>query len=216
MYMSDFENLKEYHEVKDLLQKSTRLIFVLESPHKKELEHRCPVAGLSGKTMTKKLLAGKEQALGIVMKEFIESEERSTDLEVLGIMNICPIPMQRIAYNEHIQFAYKIYLHEIEKIRTSSKKKKKTSEEADKVFNEIIEDFRSRLFSLDLENVIFVPCGNFARFMFSEAVKDVESIQYIDEIPHPSYNSWGQKRYEDKMNKVLNAYQEAKKKHPNI
>lgn len=210
--MSQLNELRKDFEVKDLLQATTKIVFVLESPHRKELENGCPVAGLSGKTMTKKLVEGNDKPFGILLKEHIASEEKVSHLSVFGIMNICPIPMQKIAFPQSVQKDYQEYLEIVEKIRKSSKKKKNSSADFDQVFVEIIRDFQKRMVSLDVENVLFIPCGNFARFMFGEAVKGMEDIRYLDDIPHPSYNSWGQKRYIEQIDRLLASIESAKER----
>lgn len=205
--MNNLSKLKKNYEVKDLLQTTTKLIFVLESPHKKELEFSVPVAGPSGKTMTKKLIPGEDLPFGRLLGEYIQAKEGSSELSKFGIMNICPIPMQKSAYQTEDVEKNEEYLTNVEKIRTSQTKKGFKDLKVQEVHDEILKDFVERLNAIDYKDKIFVPCGNFARSMFVAAVNDLEGIQYLDSIPHPSYNSWGQEKYKEVIQELLKTIQ---------
>lgn len=86
-----YKELKKKYKVKHLLNDYKEFLFILESPHIDELLNEAPVSGSSGKTMSK-VLFGDEVKIPIGIK--LKKEPNSN----IGIMNICSIPMQRLAY----------------------------------------------------------------------------------------------------------------------
>jgi hypothetical protein len=83
--------------VKDLVE-DRKILLMLESPHRDEIEHEAPLAGRSGKSVTKVLKDGlsidesnKEIAFGRLVK--------ANKVNKIGIMNISNLPLQMSAYD---------------------------------------------------------------------------------------------------------------------
>jgi uracil DNA glycosylase superfamily protein len=176
-----FENKK--YIVKDIINKKTEIkfVFILESPHIDELKWGHPIAGRSGKSMSKFLFKSDEsRALGGIIKE--------SDNLNLGIMNVCQIPMQGTAYEEKDLKNHKETISDLEKIRNSPKKKSI-------LHKTIVENFNQRIKKLKKKNkkVILIPCGSFANATCKEL-----HLNFIEGIPHPSFGWWGKKEKEIK------------------
>jgi len=207
-----YNELKEMYKVKHLIKENTERVFVLESPHIDELINGAPVSGLSGKAMSKVIYNGeKTEALGIILKrEFEENKEGSGKN---GVMNICPIPMQRTAYlNEEVTKLYGEFNAEkyseffdiLEKLRTGTRLTYK-DEKRNELQAIILEDFKTELDKLKDRNITIIPCGKTAE-TFVEAA-DIENAKWelLKGTPHPSFGNWHKKRYISNIESMLNS-----------
>ena len=94
--MNDFiqkYNFDDYF-VNDLIDSTTEIIFVLESPHVYEVKNGYPVAGKSGKDMSKILFEDAE-----LKKESFGKLISEKKVQKFGIINISNIPLQELAYD---------------------------------------------------------------------------------------------------------------------
>lgn len=190
--------LAERFTVPDLVRDTSAGIFILESPHVQELRHGAPVAGPSGATMTRHLF-GEPYArlpLGRIVKKNFEEGLGRPSLDRVGILNVCPVPMQRTAYpNARAAEENREVFDALEGLRQANAK----TEYGDAAWREaqewILEDFRRRLRGLVDRPCAVVPCGRFAQKFFRLA--DVRSPHWtvVEGIPHPSYNSWDRAEY---------------------
>lgn len=168
-----FEKLSDYF-VDDLIYKDTQLLFVLESPHNEEVKMGYPVAGKSGRDMSK-VLYERGEPLG---KLIFEQEVKN-----LGIINISNYPLQTSAYtNQELQ--------EIEffpKIRQNPKLRKHDKFGINGVLTTIMDDFQFRLEPHKDKKLIL--CGNFAQSAFDTRFEESE-FKDVLRVPHPSFNQW--------------------------
>lgn len=205
-YNEIIKDLSEEFLVEDIIGEDAKVVFILESPHVQELKYEAPVSGSSGKSMTKKIFKEEyDLPLGRLLKEKINNGNEK-EFKRIGLMNVCQIPMQEKAYNdESLIEKYKTFFHSLEKVRTANQKKVFKDESLQSLQNEILDAFKSKLERFKDRNLTLVPCGRFAQKFFELA--DIESDKWvvIDNVPHPSYNSWSKGKYKDAIEKVVNA-----------
>lgn len=187
---SYYEELKNKYKVLNLMNEHKKVVFILESPHVDELKNNAPVAGLSGKAMTKTLFKDEKTALGIKIKAEPENK--------IGIMNICNIPMQRAAYKQDKvvekygsidEGKYEEMFDAIEKIRTATKEKYK-NENQNILQRHIMQDFREEMQKLKERELLIIPCGKTAEKFFEIANVYSDKWEVLKGIAHPSFNQW--------------------------
>ncbi|WP_347550263.1 uracil-DNA glycosylase family protein [Pseudalkalibacillus hwajinpoensis] len=203
-YEKEYNALAERYEVKGVITPKTKLIFILESPHVAEIKNGVPVAGPSGSTMSKKLF-GEEYAnpLGLLLKKHQEENIERPSLDVVGLLNVCNIPMQKRPYSaEDLQGNHEL-LERFESIRKANQKTQFKDQELNLVQQFILEKFQLRLKNLTTREVTLVPCGRFAQKFFRLADVSSDRWTIVDDVPHPSYNSWSRERYKKAIDRVL-------------
>jgi len=201
-----YNELKGMYKVKHLIKENTEKIFVLESPHIDELINGAPVSGLSGKAMSKVIYNGeKTEALGIILKR--EFEANVEDSGKNGVMNICPIPMQRAAYlNEEVTKLYGKFNAEkyseffdiLEKLRTGTRLTYR-DEKRNELQAIILEDFKAELDKFKDRNITVIPCGKTAETFVEAANIENAKWELLKGVPHPSFGNWSKKKYSDKI-----------------
>jgi len=198
--MQDF--IKKYgfenYFVDDLLDSSTEVLFVLESPHVYEVKNGYPVAGKSGKDMSKVLLEDetlKKEPFGKLIYE--------KKLPSFGIINISNIPLQELAYaQESEKFStpfHKNLFKNFSLFRQNPILRKKNSS-----LNELLRIFY-RDFSLRLtphKDKKVVLCGAFAQKVFYENF-EANEFNAVIEVPHPSFNNWQKEKYKETIERLL-------------
>ena len=182
-------NFTEYF-VADLLNEKTQIIFVLESPHTQEVKNHYPVAGKSGKDMSKVLLED-EQLQKLPFGQLIYEEK----IPNFGILNVSNIPLQKSAYKMQKDEIFR----DFELIRQNPSLRKKAC-----ALNNTIEtlqaDFKSRL-ELHKDKKV-VLCGGFVQKIFNDLFPHAE-FKNIIEVPHPSFNNWSKQKYAPKIQELL-------------
>jgi hypothetical protein len=163
---------------------AVKLVFVLESPHKKELEKKCPAAGTAGKAMARFLTGSGAKALG----ELIRDGETGNRY---GIVNVCRIPMQKSAYNSPLSAEQNEIVKQLEKLRNPDLKSVD-----DELYSALLEDFKTRLSGISGKTRI-IPCGRFARKALPAGMSWT-----ADEIPHPSFGNWRKARYQKALAQI--------------
>jgi len=168
-----YEKLKDYF-VDDLIFEDTKIIFVLESPHTQEVKNGYPVAGKSGKDMSKVLFSDLEPLGKLISERRVKN---------LGIINISNYPLQMSAYeDEDIDTDMGFF----EKIRQNPKLRKKQTP-LNAVVSKIMDSFKSRLAQHKDKKLIL--CGNFAQDAFDSVFNEL-SFKEVLRVPHPSFNQW--------------------------
>lgn len=155
-----------------------KILFVLESPHKKEVEKKLPLVGSTGKNVASFLL---EDNTNLPFGEHIKSMNESN----IGIINICNIPLQVVEKN-------KDDVKDIHKELNDLRESDELNSTIRSFFCERIKEYRGVK--------IFVVCGAFACKYFDSFItcpKQNMLLQriYKEEIeilkvPHPSYQHW--------------------------
>lgn len=188
-----FEEARANFNVDDIFTDQSKILFILESPHKEELKHGVPLAGLSGRSMAKELFLEQTiEPMGKYLSQLIKDKGQS----VYGIVNVAPFPLQRSAYPDS-DFVHE-FLKELqiaEAIRISTAKTFQDPEKA-LLHSLLINDFQNRLIKAVKNDTIIVPCGRFAgKYVDNLSIKD--ELNILEGVPHPSYNSWARPRYKD-------------------
>ncbi|MGB8955124.1 MAG: hypothetical protein WCC10_07105 [Tumebacillaceae bacterium] len=202
-WKSVFDELAKEYRVPDLVPEPCTFLFLLESPHVQELKHGAPVSGSSGISMTKHLFGDRfgKEPLGIVVK--------NQRVDKVGLMNVCQIPMQAVAYgDEELKAKYAEFLAILERVRSTNNKMSYADSNWNDVQEILVENLRHRLGLLTERNLHVVPCGKFAQKFFRLA--DVQSPKWrvLEGVPHPSYNGWSKSEYAAAVNSLLEAFAE--------
>ncbi|MGG1576007.1 uracil-DNA glycosylase family protein [Fictibacillus sp. NRS-1165] len=201
-----FQQAKEQFSVADLISPDVKILFILESPHREEIKHHTPLAGSSGRSVSKVLFDGQQNTpLGLLLKENRDEESYCR----LGILNVCSFPLQAAAIpdrkwrEDHAEF-----VQAAEKVRVGNDKDVYRNETWNAFQETMLQDFKQRLKVLLNQPLVIVPCGRFAQKQFRLA--DVHSSKWrvVNDVPHPSYNSWAKERYRGQITEVVEAVAE--------
>jgi len=174
-----YESLKDYF-VNDLVYEDSKVVFVLESPHTEEVKNGYPVAGKSGKDMSK-VLFGLDEAFGKLIYE--------QRVKNIAIVNVCNYPLQKSAYKQTDISE----IEKFEKIRQNPKLRKYDKEEINAVLKVMMDDFALRVAKHKDKKIVI--CGNFAQNCF-ENYLNADDFQNILYVPHPSFNNWKKEKYQ--------------------
>ncbi|MDN4523257.1 uracil-DNA glycosylase family protein [Fictibacillus fluitans] len=198
-----FEQAKEQFTVSDLFSSELHILFILESPHREEIKHGAPLAGSSGRSVSKVLFGEQEN---LPFGRLLKKNSEQPPYNGLGIMNVCPFPMQSAAIpsgewvKEHDDF-----VNVVEKVRTTNDKDTFRQDDWNTFQEIMLEDFKGRLSKLSSRPLVLVPCGRFAQKQFRLTGVSGERWRLIENVPHPSYNSWTKERYQMQIEGVKQA-----------
>lgn len=203
-YNEIFDELGKQFYVESLLTEQSRMIFVLESPHVQEVKNGVPVAGSSGASMSKHLFGeAYNKPLGLLCKKNVEEQKERPSLNTIGLMNVCGIPMQRKAYQDRrIAAGYSDFFDILEGVRQNNHKPSFQNERWNVMQNVILDRFKNRLRMILDRKCALVPCGRFSQKFFRLADVNSENWKLIQNVPHPSYNSWSRERYRGAIDEV--------------
>lgn len=195
--------------VNDLcIQHAPRTILLLESPHVDEVDAGHPLAGRSGKAVTKAL---KQNPSIRPMLEQIEGANQNNEAIGcilrrcpgtlrLGLMNASRLPLQEKTYRgqeDHIWRNWQLHGEFLCYLQTVRDNPALLSVEAEhrasRVYRVLRNDLKSRLEQLPGDTLI-VPCGQVAR-AFVDVATHLEEYQgaaqiYDQEVLHPSHRHW--------------------------
>jgi len=197
-YLKFDEEFRKKYYIPDLTEKQDeiKVIFILESPHSDEIICRYPAAGDTGIAMTKALGLNQEKLLPLGK---LVHDHR---IKIIGIMNVCPIPMQVTPY---------CYCDKLEEIleafntirNTSMNVKKRNNEETQKIEEVLINDFGKRFEKVYRKDILLIPCGRMANYCLKKYNQEIyKSDQTIEGIPHPSRNNWDRKKFKKQIKKM--------------
>ncbi len=197
------EFIKKYnfvdYFVDDLLDADTEIIFVLESPHVYEVKNGYPVAGKSGKDMSKILMKDeslKTQSFGKLIYE--------KQIQNFGIINISNIPLQELAYNlntdngSFAQLPTQLIFKDFVLFRQNPSKRKKACR-VNNLIDIFAKDFEKRLSPHKDKKIVL--CGGFVHKIFNDTFSHGDFKATI-EVPHPSFNNWSKAKYKEKINEL--------------
>ncbi|WAH36516.1 hypothetical protein [Alicyclobacillus dauci] len=205
---------KDYH-VPDILLPTSSCIFVLESPHVQEVQHGAPVAGSSGVTMSKHLFNTEyaRTPLGLLMKQCADRVLDEPILNGIGLVNVCNIPLQKSAYGEREMVDNILeWFHDMEYVRTTNQKETYSRKRQMDIQDWLIDHLRTKLTPHLGREITLVPCGRFAQKFVRLAGLSDPNWRIIEEVPHPSYNSWDRARYQNQIRLVSEAVAASAKK----
>lgn len=180
------QNYFDNYFVDDIVYDTTKVIFVLESPHTQEVKNGYPVAGKSGVDMSSVLFDSKEPFGKLVFDKKVKN---------IGLVNISNYPLQKSAYaNPNAKV-----LEFFELIRQNPKPRKTAKTNINLVIEKMLSNFKSRLDKYKDKKLVL--CGNFAQNAF-DIVFDKSEFSDVLRVPHPSFNNWKKVRYKDKIEEL--------------
>jgi hypothetical protein len=186
------------HLVPDIVTEQSTFLFLLESPHVEELKHGAPVSGSSGCSMTKHLYGEryKKYALGILIKKNRDEALDRPSLNMVGLMNVCQIPLQVHAYSDgRVRSQYAPLFKVLEGVRKENNQLVYPDPDWNVVQEIIVESLRRKLDKLTDRNLVIVPCGRFAQKFFRLANIQSTNWKVIAGVPHPSRDGWDKSQY---------------------
>lgn len=214
-YLSDTETAYlGQHVVSDSLQndEDIKIVFLVESPHKKEVCFRYPLAGRAGCCMTKHLIVPYN------LCEELDDEDKSLPIGTLvkkdkipwlAIMNASLLPLQKKAYiNNRIALqseTIRTLWCALEEIKSKLEKNQTIDPElcpiSEKVYGAIVSDLAHRIRCVASRcQLKFFPFGNVARRSLNRVKQSGGSLKElcISDIPvrHPS--AWNRKNYNNR------------------
>ncbi|TLS37452.1 uracil-DNA glycosylase family protein [Pseudalkalibacillus caeni] len=210
-YETAMEELEESYGVEGVITEDTRMVFILESPHTAEVKNNIPVAGSSGATMTRNLFEDNiNEPLGLLIKKHLKESKELPRLEKIGLLNVSNIPLQKRPYKKEDLTGTKLeLLEQFEKVRKNNQKDSFKESDLEAAQELLLKKFRNRLNNFTDRSLILVPCGRFAQKFFRIANVTADGWRVIEEVPHPSYNSWSRDRYKDQIEEVRRALKSA-------
>ncbi len=197
-YVADVFNFNKDKEMDKL-----EYLFILESPYIEEVEKGYPLAGNSGKSVSKMLLGDNGEAFGKIIKS---KGKENTNSPKICVMNVSQVPLEvnpeawkekEIPAFKSLKEATNELYSKLEYIRTQ-----KIYNKRDKYDETILEQFCERLDKYIVDgnkNFCIVLCGKFAQVYFDCAKEKCNKLKTkIDSLeeknilylPHPSYNQW--------------------------
>lgn len=170
--------------VDDIFGDETEVIFVCESPHTDEVRKKFPLAGSAGSTVTNKVygkILGKSSPNVPIGKLL---HDGCGDLRWLGIMNVCPIPMQAPPYGGICDSNLTDSLEIIRKTTPKKMPKARKSATTFRVEETILYSFRYRVEESRkrFPHAMMIPCGRFAEYFFIKSYTE----SFMPDIPHPA------------------------------
>jgi len=192
-------NFSDYF-VNDLIYEDTKILFVLESPHIYEVKNGYPVAGKSGKDMSK-ILVDDSELKKLSFGQLIYEQK----IKNLGILNVSNIPLQELAYNlktdngSFSNLPTQLIFKDFTLFRQNPSKRKKDCR-VNKLIDIFSQDFKKRL-ELHKDKKI-VLCGGFVQKIFNDTFSKDE-FKNVIEVPHPSFNNWSKVKYKEKIEELL-------------
>ena len=188
----------EDYFVNDLIDSKTEIIFVLESPHVYEVKNGYPVAGKSGKDMSKILFENED-----LKKESFGKLIYEKKVQKFGIVNISNIPLQELAYDVNDKnfssLPTQLIFKDFALFRQNPSLRKKDCR-VNKLIKIYQEDFRKRLEVHKDKKIVL--CGAFVHKIFNDTFSHNDFRETL-EVPHPSFNNWQKEKYKEKIEKLL-------------
>ncbi len=170
----------------------------MESPHVYEVKNGYPVAGKSGKDMSKILFEDEE-----LKKESFGKLIYEKRVQKFGIINISNIPLQELAYDlndeKFSSLPMQLIFKDFALFRQNPVLRKKDCR-VNRLIKLYQEDFKKRLETHKDKRVVL--CGAFVHKIFNDVFAHSDFREVL-EVPHPSFNNWQKEKYAEKIKKLL-------------
>ena len=189
---------------------SIKVILLVESPHEAEVNSGHPLAGFSGKSVTKglksKVPAMHSVSENIAIGNLVAGGDQNVSW--LGIMNTSRLPLQVGAYrvngadcSSNIP-AWSRFVKCLRYVRGECRPVTERNEAALLLERAIVRDLQERLHRISIGNdCLLVCCGTLAQRIFERAA--VHSAFRVAYAPHPSYGQWQKEKYANEVRDVL-------------
>ena len=187
-----------------------RTVLLVESPDENEICHGHPLAGSSGKSVTRKLLTDQHNntPIGCFLHRGCQCAQvdiQSAAISSLGLMNVSLLPLDSKVYCQNIHRQYSELLCYLKAIKNNPCVDLLSDHAPSRVYEAIRNDLRRRLRCLS-SNVLVVPCGKVARTFVCQNMSSYQGGPeiYVDnDIPHPSRNFWNRQKHRRAVNSLL-------------
>lgn len=192
-----FKDYSEKYIVQDYICEGVaEYIFVVESPHNDELEHKYPLAGSSGKEIVRFIGIDSNKALGEYLKE-------NRDVKI-SIINVSNTPLQK---TNELEESYSDLVDKLDKIvrQGCDSYGRHQDKELNEIEKTIYEDFKKRYTDINKDkNTKVIICGKFARTYFELLVNKSVKEEYIYRVPHPARYQWRECKNDlDKIENIM-------------
>ena len=108
--------------VDDCCVGAVKIVLLCESPHTSEIQEELPLVGASGRSVAsvlRKLALGRGETEDDMSIGRLVSQ-RDEDFAWLGLMNTCPLPMQKKPYCDVLRSRYAPILDDLVSVRKNS------------------------------------------------------------------------------------------------
>ncbi len=207
-YRNVFNEIARTHLVPDQIPDECVFVFILESPHIQELKFGAPVSGASGLSMTQHLFKGAwNLPLGQLTLALAQGDITDPSVARVGLMNACQVPLQMSAYKTApVAEKYRTEMSRFESIRTANGRTKFTDEHLEAIQQVIASSLRKKLNKLTERKLYMIPCGRFAQKFAHLASVPSPNWEWIEGIPHPSYNNWSKPDYRPAVTRLTDLF----------
>ena len=189
------------YKIEDIIpdnKDNMKILFVFESPYKQELINGYPVAGGSGKTISKFLnkidsSIPANLPFGQYMTFFNDNR--------FGITNCSNYPMDKAAYDSGVEVPFPP--EDLDLIRKKLTSTGKVGKELEETYSRMRHDFKKRIKTyIKNKNTITILCGKIAHNFYNDSKLNLQNK--VISVPHPSRNQWVYKKYENIMQILKN------------
>lgn len=188
------------YKVPDLIlnHAKVRAVLILESPHSDEVSRGYPLAGSSGRAVSRFLVRDipglrredENKAFGCLI--------RCREVETVAVINCSQFPLNKTVYDCDCYREHAARIEGWDLIRRNPKSKRRTDKAHEELEAEIVRGLAERLQEFP-ETALLFPLGTLA-YKLSHRVKNLGSRLYEGEIPHPSFNQWFWPRNQARLN----------------
>ncbi|GMA63198.1 hypothetical protein [Alicyclobacillus fastidiosus] len=149
------------------------------------------------------------QPLGLLVKENARTRENPR-LNGIGLVNVCNVPLQKSAYGTKPPASIPDdWFADMEYVRSNSQRVKYQTDRQNQIQDWLTGNLRAKLLTFCKKQLTLIPCGRFAQKYVRLAAVHDDSWVVIDDVPHPSYNSWDRPRYQAQVAAVRRAVERA-------
>lgn len=190
--------------IPDLISFPMRVLLILESPHRDELEGALPANGKTGRAISRVILGREDVSFSqLVRHPSVSASLNCRDVTHIGIMNISTFPLQRASYTEQFKEIVPSNIAVFERVKNDLEKEKRTKKkefmdpDMERAQKSIYGDFKRRLgyCVARSESLTLVPCGHFARYFVGWFLAQnqgfTSAVKVIEDVPHPAARNGG-------------------------
>ena len=187
---SDLSGFEDYL-VDDCVRGSdVKIVLLCESPHTDEVkaDPRRPLVGKSGKSVARvlrKLALCQEADRDTPIGDLVYRGEVNFDW--LGIMNACPVPMQKAPYCNEILEGLRNQIGDLSWVRTKSAACSRQQALESAIADDLSARWNCVRARID-PNALVIACGQTARKFHSLA--GLPTVESLPNVPHPSRQQW--------------------------
>jgi hypothetical protein len=178
-------------------------LFILESPYLEEICNKVPLAGKSGKAISKLLHSSidsnikNDTPFGIYLKENKDNR--------FGIINCSNKPMDKKVYKKYNKNEAEIKILNRIRKNPNTKSGNRNLLEDNEMHKKLLANLSKKIFNLHKinNNFIIISCGALSNSFIREISNEINKNHEIINLPHPSFNLWDRKSNKTKINKLI-------------